>query len=71
MISADDTIAAAELGSSARPWWQLLCQEAGLVSSLRRPGGNITGVTSLAVELGQKQLEVLTKLVPRPPSLRH
>jgi putative ABC transport system substrate-binding protein len=37
---------------------------AGLVSSLSRPGGNITGVTSLAVELGQKQLEVLTELVP-------
>ena len=36
---------------------------AGLVSSLSRPGGNITGVTSLAVELGQKQLEVLTELV--------
>jgi putative ABC transport system substrate-binding protein len=36
----------------------------GLVSSLSRPGGNITGVTSLAVELGQKQLEVLTELVP-------
>ena len=37
---------------------------AGLVSSLSRPGGNITGVASLAVELGQKQLEVLTELVP-------
>ena len=37
---------------------------AGLVTSLSRPGGNITGVTSLAVELGQKQLEVLTELVP-------
>jgi putative ABC transport system substrate-binding protein len=37
---------------------------AGLVSSLSRPGGNITGVTSLAVELGQKQLEVLTEMVP-------
>ena len=36
----------------------------GLVSSLSRPGGNITGVTALAVELGQKQLEVLTELVP-------
>src|SRR5262249_8900869 len=36
----------------------------GLVSSLARPGGNITGVTSLAVEVGQKQLEVLTELVP-------
>src|SRR6516162_1921527 len=37
---------------------------AGLVSSLSRPGGNITGVYTLAVELGQKQLEVLTELVP-------
>jgi putative ABC transport system substrate-binding protein len=36
----------------------------GLVSSLSRPGGNITGVTALAVELGQKHLEVLTELVP-------
>ena len=37
---------------------------AGLVSSLSRPGGNITGATLLAGELGQKQLEVLTELVP-------
>jgi putative ABC transport system substrate-binding protein len=36
----------------------------GLVASLSRPGSNITGATSLAVELGQKQLEVLTELVP-------
>jgi len=36
----------------------------GLVSSMSRPGSNITGVTSMGVELGPKQLEVLHELVP-------
>jgi ABC-type uncharacterized transport system substrate-binding protein len=39
--------------------------EAGLVSSLARPGGNMTGITFLAFELVGKRLELLKEAVPR------
>ena len=38
---------------------------AGLVDSLARPGGNVTGLTSLARDLSGKRLELLTEIVPR------
>lgn len=37
---------------------------AGLIQSLARPGGNLTGVTDLALELGPKRLQVFQELIP-------
>jgi len=38
--------------------------EIGLITSLSRPGGNMTGVANLNLELGPKKLELLHELVP-------
>jgi putative ABC transport system substrate-binding protein len=40
--------------------------QVGLVQSLNRPSGNITGVTLMTTELGGKRLDVLNEMVPGP-----
>jgi putative ABC transport system substrate-binding protein len=57
--NATKTIPIVMLGAGLDP------VEAGLVESLARPGGNITGVTLLNRELGGKRLELLKEAVPK------
>jgi putative ABC transport system substrate-binding protein len=39
--------------------------QSGIVTNLRRPGGNITGISIMVAELGAKRLELLHELLPR------
>ena len=57
--NATKTIPIVMVGTRADP------VEAGLVESLARPGGNVTGLTNLSRELGGKRLELLKEAVPK------
>ena len=41
----------------------------GLVASLNRPGGNITGVSWLGAQVGAKRLELLRQIVPKTTTI--
>ena len=43
----------------------------GLIKSLARPGGNITGFTQMSWELTSKQLEILLEMVPKVSRVAH
>jgi putative ABC transport system substrate-binding protein len=57
--NASKTIPVVMLGLATDP------VESGLVESLARPGGNVTGLTTLSRELGGKRLEILKEAVPK------
>ena len=59
VMNATKTIPIIMTGAGADP------VRAGLVESLARPGGNVTGITNLNVELGGKHLELLKEAVPK------
>jgi putative ABC transport system substrate-binding protein len=58
-INASKTIPIVMTGQGSDP------VEAGFVESLSRPGGNVTGMTNLLVQLGDKRLELLKEAVPK------
>src|SRR5215813_14342520 len=43
--------------------------KSGLVASMIRPGGNLTGITNLGAEVGPKRLEVLREMLPRATAM--
>jgi putative ABC transport system substrate-binding protein len=43
--------------------------ELGLVASLNKPGGNVTGVTFIVGDIGTKRLELLRQLVPKATAI--
>jgi putative ABC transport system substrate-binding protein len=57
--NATKTIPIVMVGSGSDP------VEAGLIESLARPGGNVTGITNLDRQLGGKRLELLKEAVPK------
>lgn len=67
VIATDQAVREAKAASSAIPILFVLGADpvaAGLVTSLNRPGANITGIVFFSSQLGAKRIELLRRLVP-------
>jgi putative ABC transport system substrate-binding protein len=65
--AGDEKILALKQATNAIPIVMNACDalEVGFISSLPRPGGNVTGVTCISGDLAVKRLELLKEVVPR------
>lgn len=68
LVTASTTVtSAAKAATSSTPivfTWVGDPVASGLVASLARPGGNVTGLSNLAFEIAPKQIELLSALIP-------
>src|SRR5262249_51081098 len=68
VVRATDATLAAKSATTTTPIVMAAAADplgAGLVVSLARPGGNVTGLSALSVELNTKRLEILKDTVPK------
>jgi len=66
-VVTDPAIKAAKNATNTVPLVMIACDAvaAGLVTSLARPGGNLTGITCISSEIAGKRIELLKEHLPR------